>query len=245
MKLVRKLAPLILTLSTGLRVRHDRHETGPPAVTLKVHNPSPDKPFTVLTWDSPLDPLVFVRGHLHLIHPRTNESYAINPLQVERSVPPSLNDLVTIEPGANVSQYVSLIQPVVDNMAEQVYNQKNWNENTAIVKWDEKNGPPLPVWEGKKEDVLADMQGRKDRWWLRGNQWDWIPVTEKGVEVDVQQIPYTNSSTIGKDNKEPAIPRPARYDGPIWVYPPTTLEHNTTWDGFRPIPKPANNTRPK
>lgn len=70
----------------------------PPAVTVKVTNNSP-KPVTILTWESPLDPLALQLGLVSITPAGAPGPLDIPTLKVSRKLPPGEDSLVSLAPG--------------------------------------------------------------------------------------------------------------------------------------------------
>ncbi|KAK7980315.1 hypothetical protein PG989_012772 [Apiospora arundinis] len=72
-----------------------------------------DKALTVVTWNSPLDPIVLKLGLIDLIPSGSSEPIQIHAIQVRRKMPPESDSLVTIKPGEKKENVLEVGEPVV------------------------------------------------------------------------------------------------------------------------------------
>ncbi|RYP42161.1 hypothetical protein DL767_000526 [Monosporascus sp. MG133] len=81
--------------------------SSPPKVTFGVTNTSP-RPVTVLSWDSPLDPLALQLGRVAVTPSGEGRPLDFPTVRVRRRMPAAPDDLVTIEPGETAESEVVL-----------------------------------------------------------------------------------------------------------------------------------------
>ncbi|KAB5513150.1 hypothetical protein GE09DRAFT_635871 [Coniochaeta sp. 2T2.1] len=120
-----------------------------PTLHISVKNTNTEVPFTVLTWNSPLDELLVQLGLASIIPPGSSAPLDIPTIMVKRRMPPSEDSLVTLEPGQEVSRTVEL--------GERFVSPEQW-------KGDGSGGPAKvqlkgrwnSVWPGvRKEELLG------------------------------------------------------------------------------------------
>ncbi|KAI2610803.1 uncharacterized protein GGS25DRAFT_480052 [Hypoxylon fragiforme] len=134
-------------------------------LALAVANTHPTDAVTVLTWDSPLDPLAVQLGVLTLTRTRTpkaeadtssskteageekEEQILIPTIQVRRKMPPGPESLVAIGAGQTREQVVELREPMVP-----VGKLKLRGERVRVVC----KGLWRGVWRGERESVEGD-----------------------------------------------------------------------------------------
>lgn len=84
----------------------------PPKISLSVTN-THDKPLTILTWNTPLDPLALKLGLLSFTPDGASEPLEIPSIQIRRKMPPGSDSLVTIQPGETKEQELKLAEPII------------------------------------------------------------------------------------------------------------------------------------
>ncbi|GME23960.1 hypothetical protein GTA08_BOTSDO13883 [Neofusicoccum parvum] len=102
---------------THLRVSLRQTSTSPPTLTARVTNTHPSTPLTLLTWDTPLDPLALRLGLATVTFGAAgdDEVLAIPVVQVRRKLPPAADAVVVVEPaGGWAEQEFVLEEPVLD-----------------------------------------------------------------------------------------------------------------------------------
>ncbi|KAK8039501.1 hypothetical protein PG993_007912 [Apiospora rasikravindrae] len=72
-----------------------------------------DKPLTLITWNSPLDPIALKLGLVEFVPSGSSEPVQINTIQVRRKMPPESDSLVTIKPGEKKENALEVGDPVV------------------------------------------------------------------------------------------------------------------------------------
>ncbi|KAK8087297.1 hypothetical protein PG994_002271 [Apiospora phragmitis] len=103
-----------LTLASGMASNLEvsiRH-AGEHKLVLGVTNTG-DKPLTLITWNSPLDPIALKLGLVELIPSGSSDPVQTNTIQVRRKMPPESDSLVTIKPGEKEENVLELGEPVV------------------------------------------------------------------------------------------------------------------------------------
>jgi len=145
-----------------------------PTVLLGVTNTSKNKPYTILSWSSPLDPLALQLGLLSLAVSSSGNRIQTNAIMLKRHTPPTDDAYVTIEPGATKQQEVLIREPSVD--------VESLAGKTVRVSW-LGSDRPIAVWEARKEDLSGGDLGSWEGWSNAPLQWD--PSTTEPTEVEL------------------------------------------------------------
>lgn len=133
------------TLDTALHISLRQTATSPPAITITVTNTSPH-PLTLLTWDSPLDPLALQLGLLNLTAPHPLLAVVDIPtVQVSRQRPPGDEALVALAAGETAENTIVVLKEAV--VAEK--NLKGTRMRVAL------KGRWRAVWFKDKEALTA------------------------------------------------------------------------------------------
>lgn len=169
--------PLTLTLSSNPSsvppIEEQELEDGTILIplSLTITNTSPTStPYTLLTWSSPFDPLVFRLGLLSLAVVNTASGtetpIPINRIMLRRRTPPDADAYVVIEPGQSVTRSVvcRLEPPGVDIEGDEVQG------NTVRVRWVGREGGGgeglgVTVWEGRRASVADGGNGGEEEGW--------------------------------------------------------------------------------
>jgi len=77
-----------------------------------------DQALTLITWNSPLDPIAFKLGLVELIPAGSSEPVPMNTIQVRRKMPPESDSLATIQPGETKENVLELDTRVVPSLKE-------------------------------------------------------------------------------------------------------------------------------
>ncbi|KAI1389182.1 uncharacterized protein F4822DRAFT_405255 [Hypoxylon trugodes] len=88
--------------------------TSPPKLAIAVTNAN-SSPVTILTWNSPLDPLALQLGLVSFVPTGSDNEEAVHmpKIQIRRKMPPGPESLVTIGAGQTREQELELRQPIV------------------------------------------------------------------------------------------------------------------------------------
>lgn len=116
----------------------------PPAITAQVTNHGAH-PVTILTWDSPLDPLALARGLLTLHPVGAPAPLDLPTLQVSRQQPPGNESLVRLAPGESAANEIVLSERLVPRAALA-------GSSTVRVRM---QGRWRRVWRAPEDGVLA------------------------------------------------------------------------------------------
>ncbi|KAF2201023.1 hypothetical protein GQ43DRAFT_481069 [Delitschia confertaspora ATCC 74209] len=115
-------------------------KSSPPSLLITLKNSSPDKTYTILKWDTPLDPAALHSGIFRITNQATNKELDIPRLMLNRKLPPSKEDLEEIAPGTEHSVEVVLDKPW---MPTEAAKYKVWVKGT---------------FKGVREGSLAEVQ---------------------------------------------------------------------------------------
>lgn len=189
--------PLTLTLSSNPSsvppIEEQELKDGTILIPLSLtitNTSSTSTPYTLLTWSSPFDPLVFRLGLLSLAvvdtASGTETPIPINRIMLRRRTPPDADAYIVIEPGRSVTRSVvcRLEPPGVDIKGDEVQG------NTVRVRWVGRDGGGgeglgVTVWEGRRGSVADGVNGGGEEGWdgmSGGLEWR---VGEARVDVDV------------------------------------------------------------
>ncbi|KAI0025310.1 hypothetical protein F4780DRAFT_426791 [Xylariomycetidae sp. FL0641] len=129
--------------ASNLKVSVRQSNLSPPKLTLGVTNTHSD-PVTILSWNSPLDPLALQLGLLSFYPSGSDKPIEIAAIQIRRKMPPGADALVTIPPGETKEQELELREPIVP--------LKQLKGNVKVVC----KGEWTSVWPSKADDVSAE-----------------------------------------------------------------------------------------
>lgn len=122
--------------------------TATPSLSVTVKNTHPSTPLTLLTWDSPLDPLALQLGLVSVTPAGTQAPIDMPTIKVSRALPPGADSLVTLQPGESASSVVELRDMFVP--------KATWAQGKAEVSM---RGRWAAVWPGlDKDELLEDVQ---------------------------------------------------------------------------------------
>ena len=124
-----------------------RQATSPtPGVVLKVTNSGPT-PVTILTWESPLDPLALQLGLVSLTPEGAKEPSDIPVIQVSRQLPPGEDSLVSLDPGASKENEITFREPIVP-----LNQMKGKVAVSCKGRW-------MSVWSARRSELSAETIG--------------------------------------------------------------------------------------
>ena len=86
-------------------------QTGERTLTVAVTNRAPAMKLTVLTWNTPLDPLAPKLALLQFVPAGADEPLPYDGLQVRRRFPPEADALATLAPGQTLEAEIDLREP--------------------------------------------------------------------------------------------------------------------------------------
>lgn len=119
-----------------------------PSLSVSVKNTHPSTPLTLLTWDSPLDPLALQLGLVSVTAAGASAPIDMPTIKVSRAMPPGADSLVTLRPGESTSSVVELRDTFVP--------KDTWAKGKAKVSM---KGRWAAVWPGLvKDELLGDLE---------------------------------------------------------------------------------------
>lgn len=119
-----------------------------PSLSVSVKNTHPSTPLTLLTWDSPLDPMALQLGLISVTAAGAPAPIDMPTIKVSRAMPPGADSLVTLQPGESASSVVEMRDAFVP--------RDTWDQGEAKVSM---KGRWAAVWPGLvKDDLLGDLE---------------------------------------------------------------------------------------
>ncbi|KAI0008994.1 hypothetical protein F4779DRAFT_411716 [Xylariaceae sp. FL0662B] len=100
------------TVASKLKVSVRQTSSSPPKLAIGVTN-TLSEPVTILSWNSPLDPLALQLGLLSFIPAGSDGPVEIPKIQVRRQMPPGRESFMKIEAGQTKEQELELREPIV------------------------------------------------------------------------------------------------------------------------------------
>ncbi|KAI0598683.1 hypothetical protein F4775DRAFT_168259 [Biscogniauxia sp. FL1348] len=127
----------------SLKVAVRQVSSSPPTLAIGVTN-THSSPVTILSWNSPLDPLAVQLGLVSFTPAGSNSPVDIPTIMVRRKLPPGPESLVTIEPGETKEQVLEL--------KERVVPLETLRGKVGVVC----HGSWMGVWASKADDIAAE-----------------------------------------------------------------------------------------
>lgn len=142
-------APSVFTMSQtssevpGLSLSLTQISKDPPTVRITLKNDSPDKPYTLLKWGTPLDVAALNTGVFKISDADSGTEIEQVILKITRKMPPGQDQLASVKPGAEESIEVVFDRP--------------WMPETKPAKYKVKaEGTLKGVWDKVKSEVTDD-----------------------------------------------------------------------------------------
>ena len=95
----------------GLEFKLSQISRDPPSLLVTLRNNNPSSAFTILKWHTPLDPQAANLGLFKIVDEETGETIPTDGLKVNRLMPPSEEDFVTVAPGTEEAHEVVMNKP--------------------------------------------------------------------------------------------------------------------------------------
>lgn len=95
----------------GLEFKLSQISRNPPSLLVTLKNNNPTSAFTILKWNTPLDPQAANLGLFKLVDEETGKEIPTDGLKVNRLMPPSQEDLVTVAPGTEEAHEIVMNKP--------------------------------------------------------------------------------------------------------------------------------------
>ncbi|KAJ4305841.1 hypothetical protein N0V90_001373 [Kalmusia sp. IMI 367209] len=122
----------------GLEFKLSQISRNPPSLLVTLKNNNPSSPFTILKWGTPLDPQAANLGLFKLVDEETGKEIPTDGLKINRLMPPSEEDLVTVAPGTEEAHEVVLNKPWLPEKKPAKYKVSVEGKFTGI--WDRYGG---------------------------------------------------------------------------------------------------------
>ncbi|KAF1965203.1 hypothetical protein BU23DRAFT_575096 [Bimuria novae-zelandiae CBS 107.79] len=107
---------------SGLEFKISQISKNPPSLLVTLKNNNPSLPFTILKWNTPLDPQATNLGLFKLVDEETGKEIPMDGLKVNRLIPPSKEDLVTVAPGTEEAHEIVMNKPWLPEKRPASYN---------------------------------------------------------------------------------------------------------------------------
>ena len=127
----------------GLEFELSQISQHPPSLLVTLKNNHPTTSYTILTWGTPLDSSALNTGVFTLVDEDSGKEIEQVDLQINRKMPPSQDELVTVAPGAEQTVEVVLDKPWMPNKQSAKYKVKAEGEFEG-------------VWRKHKSDLTED-----------------------------------------------------------------------------------------
>ncbi|KAF2643976.1 hypothetical protein P280DRAFT_222457 [Massarina eburnea CBS 473.64] len=121
------------TAASGLEWKLSQISQNPPSMLVTLKNNSPS-PFTLLKWGTPLDSHASNTGVFKVVDADTGEEINTDFIKVNRMMPPSREEVVTIAPGTEEATEVVFNKPWMPEKKPAKYKVKAEGAFTGI--WD-------------------------------------------------------------------------------------------------------------
>ncbi|KAI5928185.1 hypothetical protein F4810DRAFT_182219 [Camillea tinctor] len=131
------------SVASALKVAVRQVSSSPPTLAIGVTN-THSSPVTILSWNSPLDPLAVQLGLISFTPAGGNGPVEIPTIMVRRRLPPGPESLVTIEPGQTKEQVLELKNRVVP--------LEKLRGKVGVVC----QGSWMGIWASKADDIAAE-----------------------------------------------------------------------------------------
>lgn len=95
----------------GLEFHLSQISNSPPSLLVTLKNTSPDTPYTVLKWGTPLDSAALNTGVFSIVGEEDGDEVKQLELQINRQMPPAQDQVVTIAPGTEEEVEVVFDKP--------------------------------------------------------------------------------------------------------------------------------------
>lgn len=118
----------------GLEFKLSQISRNPPSLLVTLKNNNPSSPFTILKWGTPLDPQAANLGLFKLVDEETGKDIPTDGLKINRLMPPSEDDLVTVAPGTEEAHEIVLNKPWLPTKKPAKYKVSVHGKFTGI--WD-------------------------------------------------------------------------------------------------------------
>jgi len=141
----------------GLEFKLTQDSRNPPSLLVTLKNTSPDTPYTLLKWGTPLDSAALNTGVFKIVDSETGDEVQQFVLQINRKMPPAEEELVTLAPGTQEELSVVFDKPWMPEQKPARYKVKAegefkgvWDKYGADITEDDLNAYNASPFSGKK-----------------------------------------------------------------------------------------------
>lgn len=141
----------------GLEFKLAQISRNPPSLRVTLKNTSPDTPYTILKWGTPLDSAALNTGVFSITDEKSGDEVQQFVLQINRKMPPAQEELVTVAPGTEEAIEVVFDKPWMPDAKPAKYKVKAegefkgvWGNYGNEVTEDELNAYIESPFSGKK-----------------------------------------------------------------------------------------------
>ncbi|KAH7380323.1 hypothetical protein DE146DRAFT_292987 [Phaeosphaeria sp. MPI-PUGE-AT-0046c] len=122
----------------GLEFTLSQTARNPPTLLVTLKNTSPDTPYTLLKWGTPLDDAALNTGVFSIVAEESGNEVEQLVLQINRKMPPPQEQLVTLAPGTEEEVQVVFDKPWMPGQKPAKYKVKAVGEFKGV--WDKYGG---------------------------------------------------------------------------------------------------------
>jgi hypothetical protein len=122
----------------GLEFTLTQTARNPPSLLVTLKNNSPDKPYTLLKWGTPLDSAALNTGVFTITNEEDGSEVEQMVLMINRKMPPPQEELVTVAPGTEEEIQVVFDKPWMPQQKSAKYKVKAEGDFKGI--WDKYGG---------------------------------------------------------------------------------------------------------
>jgi hypothetical protein len=108
----------------GLEFKLTQVSRNPPTLLVTLKNTSPDTPYTLLKWDTPLDSSALSTGVFLVVDDANGKEVQHDVLQINRKMPPPQEEMVTVPPGTEEEREVEFTKPWMPERRPATYRVK-------------------------------------------------------------------------------------------------------------------------
>ncbi|KAL5119672.1 hypothetical protein ACEQ8H_002518 [Pleosporales sp. CAS-2024a] len=141
----------------GLEFTLTQASKSPPSILVTLKNSSPDTPYTLLKWGTPLDSAALNTRVFNIVNAQSGHEIEQMAIQINRKMPPPQEELVTIAPGTEEELIVVFDKPWMPEQKPAKYKVKAsgafkgvWTKYGADVTEHELNAYSDSPFSGKR-----------------------------------------------------------------------------------------------
>ncbi|KAF2022653.1 hypothetical protein EK21DRAFT_119531 [Setomelanomma holmii] len=123
---------------SGLEFKLSQDSRNPPSLLVTLKNNSPDTPYTILKWGTPLDTAALNIGVFNIVNEENGDEIQQFVLKINRKMPPPQDQLVTLAPGTEEELSVVFDKPWMPEKKPAKYKVKAEGDFKGV--WDKYGG---------------------------------------------------------------------------------------------------------